>query len=105
MHSFFTGIALSSVVLTIGLLELSANALDMTSILEFFQKTSLSKSSPDQPIEQPAPAQVEQNLAQPTDSVDSIEEAVHNQVNQYRATLGLPALALDSRISKAGTNP
>lgn len=97
--SFFIGVTLSSVALTTGVLELPANALDFTSILEFFQETSPSRASPDQPIEQAVPTQVEQNSAQPSESVEPIEQAVHNQVNQYRASLGLPALALDSRIS------
>ena len=38
--------------------------------------------------------------AQATNSLAALEQEVHNQVNQYRASLGLPPLSLDSRISE-----
>jgi len=74
MRSVFTSIALSSVVLTTGLLELSANAQPFT-----YTPTS---------------------SAQSTTTLASVEQAVHNQVNQYRASRGLPPLSLDARISE-----
>ena len=74
MRSVFTSIALSSVVLTSGLLELSANAQPFT-----YTPTSSTQS---------------------TTTLASVEQAVHNQVNQYRASRGLPPLSLDARISE-----
>ena len=97
IRSFFVRLALSSLTLTAGFLELPANALNFSSILEFFQETSPSIPSREQPVEQAPSAQVKQNPAQPTDSVEPIEQAIHTQVNNYRATLGLPPLSLAVR--------
>jgi uncharacterized protein YkwD len=134
MRFLFTGIALSSVVLTIGFLKFPANALDLSSLFDLLQEVELPSGStifptnteqstkqavPDQEnseqstdieqstdsvdsIEQAVPSQ--ENSEQPRDSLVSIEQAVHDQVNQYRASRGIPPLSLDSRISEQARN-
>lgn len=133
MRFLLTGIALGSVVIITGLLELSTNAQTLSSTriylgqadgsfelidIDWFtdlldsieqvptridedseQSTDVEYPS-DSPgsIEQ-APTEVNGNSDFETNSLGAIEQAVHNQVNQYRASLGLAPLALDSRIS------
>ena len=41
-----------------------------------------------------------QLVAQTLPSLQALEQTIHTQVNQYRASKGLPPLKLDSRISK-----
>ena len=89
MRSVFTSIALSSVFLTTGVLELSANAQTLDSILKLFPQL-LKTSTSTTPT----------SSNQSTTTFATIEQAIHTQVNQYRASRGLPALALDSRISQ-----
>lgn len=88
MRYIFTTIALSSVFLTTGVLE-SANAQHLSKSLNIVPQVPPRSPSMTAPI----------YIAQSTPSVASIEQAVHTQVNQYRATRGLPPLSLDSRIS------
>lgn len=85
----FTSIALSSVVLTAGVVEVSANAESPIAAKKSSSLVPLPAASMTNPI----------YIAQSTTSPASLEQAVHTQVNQYRASLGLPPLALDSRIS------
>jgi uncharacterized protein YkwD len=46
---------------------------------------------------------VRQEISQAASS-QAIVQAVHTQINQYRAKQGLPALKLDSRINQQATN-
>lgn len=85
-RSIFTSIALTSVVLTSGMLQLPANAQDFGSIFNSIFQSPQPASTP--------------TSTQSTTSLASIEKAVHNQVNRYRANQGLPPLALDSRITE-----
>ena len=87
MRSVFTSIALSSVFLTTGVLELSANAQSLTSILKLLPQFPQTSASPT-------------SIAQSTTTLATIEQAIHTQVNQYRASRGLSPLSLDSRISQ-----
>jgi len=50
-------------------------------------------------FQSPQPSTTPSNT-QSTTSLASIEKAVHNQVNRYRANRGLPPLSLDSRITE-----
>lgn len=87
LRAFFTGIALSTVFLTGGL-GVSVNA-----------KTSNStpQSTPKVLVNAP---QTSIHLAQ-TNTLTSIEQAVHAQINKYRQQRNLPALKLDERISNS----
>lgn len=85
-RSIFTSIALTSVVLTSGMLQLPANAQDFGSIFNSIFQSPQPASTP--------------TSTQSTTSLASIEEAVHNQVNRYRANQGLSPLSLDSQITE-----
>jgi uncharacterized protein YkwD len=53
-------------------------------------------SQPNQPTTTSAPTTTSQPQS---NSTDNLEQTIFNQINQYRAQQGLPALNLDSRIS------
>ncbi len=133
MRFLLTSIALGSVVLITGLLELSTNAQILSSTriylgqadnsfelidIDWFtelldsieqvptridedseQSTDVEYSSDSPGSIGQAPTEVNGNPDFETNSLGAIEQAVHNQVNQYRASLGLAPLSLDSRIS------
>jgi uncharacterized protein YkwD len=90
MRSFFTSIALSSVVLATGTLQLSVNAETPTSAFKLKRRI--------------IPTTYPIKIAQSTTDLGSIEQAVHNQVNQYRANRGLPPLTLNATISEQARN-
>lgn len=85
LRSFFSGIALSSVILSTGTLGVSVNA-----------KTSNATLKPNHQFLTNTP-QVSY-IAQ-ANTLTSIEQAVHAQINQYRQQHNLPILKLDERIS------
>lgn len=90
MRSFFTNLALTSVVLASGTLQLSVNAETPTSAFKLKSST----------IPTTAPIKI----AQSTADLGSIEQAVYNQVNQYRTNRGLSKLTLNSTITKQARN-
>lgn len=90
MRFLFRSMALSSLVLTTGVLAGGANAQKPTSVTKSSPQVVLPRAHMTSPI----------YMAQSTTTLASIEKAVHTQVNQYRASQGLPALTLDSRISE-----
>lgn len=86
MRHFSFAIALSSVILVGGTLEYSVNAKTSNSTLESNRHlTNTSNSSI--------------YLAQSTNSLTSIEQTIHTQINDYRTKRGLPKLTIDERIS------
>ena len=86
-RSLFTSIALTSVVLTSGVLQLPANAQNFGSIFNSL-------------FQFPQPSTTPTTTQSTTPSLASIEKAVHDQVNQYRANRGLPPLSLNYRITE-----
>lgn len=86
-RSLFTSIALTSVVLTSGVLQLPANAQNFGSIFNSI-------------FQSPQPSTTQSTTQSTTPSLASIEKAVHNQVNQYRANRNLPPLSLNYRITE-----
>jgi uncharacterized protein YkwD len=89
-RSLFKSIALTSVFLATGALQLSVSA-----------KTSTSTLKLKNPI---VPTSSSIKIAQSTTDLASIEQAVNNQVNQYRANRGLPPLTLNATISEQARN-
>lgn len=85
MRHFSFAIALSSVILTGGTLAYSVNAKTSTSTLDSNRQILTNKSS-------------SIYLAQ-TNTLASIEQAVHTQINDYRAKKGLPKLTINESIS------
>lgn len=94
-RSFFSGIALGSLVLATGVPEISVNAKTSTSNA----KIPTSTAKIDRQFLPTASTKLPIYIAQANTSPASVEQAVHNQVNQYRAQRGLPPLSLDERIS------
>lgn len=84
---FFAGIVLSSVVLATGMLENAVKAKSSTP-----QTTSQHQLLPRTST---APIYISQSY----NSLESIEQAVHTQINQYRNQRGLPPFQLDANIS------
>lgn len=86
-HYLFTGIALSSVIFTGVTLGTSVYAKTLNSKLESNRQilTNTSKTST--------------YIARSNNSLDSIEQAVQTQINQYRQQHNLPPLTIDERIS------
>lgn len=80
---FFTSIALSSVVLATGALEISAKA--QNPILAGNSSNSITS-----PI----------YIAQTDTSIATLEKAIFDSVNQHRTNRGKPRLTLDTRISE-----
>ncbi len=83
-QSFVGGVALGSVIIVTGMISL-VNA-----------RTSQSNTQL-QPQSTISPTYIAQST---TNSLASIEQAVHAQINQYRASKGLAALTLNERISQ-----
>lgn len=52
------------------------------------------------PVSQTVPTIAPTVIGQADKSLAAMEQAVHTQINQYRASRGLPSLALDARISQ-----
>ena len=88
MRPLLTGIALSTLVLASGLLQASTNADNSASASTLTQKLRKAR------------AQAVPNLIPVAANPAVLEQSVYNQVNQHRATLGLPPLTLDARISE-----
>jgi uncharacterized protein YkwD len=61
----------------------------------------VSNATAQPPVTNPEPLYqiATQRTYQATASLQTMEQAVHAQINQYRASRGLPPLTLDSRIS------
>ena len=90
MQSFFKSIALSLVFLSIGAIEFSATA-KISSAEELNRKVVNTTST--------NPIYIAQSTTSP--SIEpAVEQAVHNRINEYRATRGLPPLSVDERITR-----
>lgn len=83
---------LTAIILATGALEILANAQAPTLAAKVNRQVT-SSATPTQ-----SPTYVAQTST--TNSVDAIEKAVYNQVNQYRASKGLPPLAVNIRMSE-----
>jgi len=95
--SVFSSLALSLVIFMTGVIvKTSVNAQNPIMATKPSRQFSLDAASIPEPI------YIAQ--ANPTESLDSLEQAVYNQVNQYRTSNGLPPLTLDSRISEQARN-
>ena len=90
MRSLVNSTVLSSLVLTIGVLAGSANAQQPTPMVKINRQEVLPATQISTPI----------YIAQADTSIASLEQAVRDRVNQYRASRSLPALAIDTRISE-----
>lgn len=92
MRYFVNSRVLTTLVLVTGAIEVFTNA----------QAPSLAAKVrhdvPSSAISKRLPIHVAQTS--PTNSVDAIEKAVYNQVNQYRASRGLPPLSTNTRMSE-----
>lgn len=90
IRSLVTSTVLSSLVLTTGVLARSVNAQQPTSTAQSNYQVVLPSVQTTSPI----------YTARSNASITSLEQAVYDRVNQYRASLGLPPLTIDARISE-----
>lgn len=92
MMRLFNGRILTALVLATGGLEILANA-HPTSLA-----AQLGREVPSSATSKQLPTYIAQTST--TNSVDAIEKAVYNKVNQYRASKGLPPLSTNPRMSE-----
>jgi uncharacterized protein YkwD len=95
IRSLITSAVLSSLVLTTGALAGAANAQQLTSMEKPNYQVVLPSVQKTSPI-----YTVQSNASQSNASITSLEQAVYDRVNQYRASRGLPPLTIDARISE-----
>jgi uncharacterized protein YkwD len=92
VKAFSTLLSTVALVLTIGWLMLSEQTGTPLSVAEFTQQLGRLRS---QVVDEPPP-----ETSQPTSPYADLEQAVHEQVNQYRVEQGLPPLVLNADISQ-----
>ena len=92
MRYLINGKAFTALVLATGAMEILANVPAPTLAAKFVREVPSTAASRQLPI----------YVAQTStaNSVDAIEKAVYNQVNQYRASRGLPPLNANTRMSE-----
>ncbi len=92
MRYFINGKVLTALVLATGAIEIIANAPSPTLAAKASRQVSPFAAS------SKLPNYIAQSST--TNSIDAVEKAVHNQVNQYRASKGLPPLTVLARMSE-----
>lgn len=93
MRYLFNGRILTALVLATGAIEIFTNSQALTLAAKVAREIPSAAAS-----RQQLPVYVA--LSSPANSVDAIEKAVYNQVNQYRASKGLPPLTANLPMSE-----
>lgn len=93
MRYLFNGRILTAIILATGAIEILTNAPAPTLAAKVAREVPSATAS-----RQQLPVYIAQTS--PANSVDAIEKAVYNQVNQYRASKGLPPLTANTPMSE-----
>ena len=92
MRYLINGKVLTTLILATGAIEIVANVQFPT------LAAKVSRQVPSSTASRKLPTYIAQTST--TNSVDAVEKAVYNQVNQYRASRGLPPLTVLARMSE-----
>ncbi|KJH69756.1 CAP domain-containing protein [Aliterella atlantica] len=92
MRYLINGKVLTALVLATGAIEIVANVQAPT------LAAKLAREVPPSAVLRQVPTYIAQSST--TNSIDAVEKAIYSQVNQYRASRGLPPLTANTRMSE-----